>query len=316
MGKPLFVSFIKEAGEKGLRVFIALLLFTPSSMASELEWVNEKTRPTEIRVGDQLRFKVENPEAVEIKPATGKSFLDEGWMVRAKKSSDTVYLTLIPLKSGKLTFPSLKLYNDEGQVVDEVRSVSFQVSSVLKKGEDPQDFEPPVGLGFPIWIAILAGVIFLLLFGGLLYWLQKRSQKKIDQPATVFSQETPEDQEAIEALDRLRQREFWKEGKFKEHYFGLSEIAKRYLGRRFDFDGLESTSSELLMALRSAKVSDRIQLETKELFLKLDQVKFTDQIPELAEPEILVELVRKLVLSTKRIPKFVKEPSVEVGAVK
>ena len=55
---------------------------------------------------------------------------------------------------------------------------------------------------------------------------------------------------AREALDALRAEDLPGKGRVREFYFRLSEIVRGYLGERYGFDALESTTPELLESLR------------------------------------------------------------------
>jgi hypothetical protein len=91
--------------------------------------------------------------------------------------------------------------------------------------------------------------------------------------------------------------------RYKDHHYRISEVLKRYLGRRFQFDALESTSAEVLQSLsRFDSLDARVVERVRTLFDALDRVKFTDHIPSQAEAERALEEAQELVRLTRRTP--------------
>lgn len=56
---------------------------------------------------------------------------------------------------------------------------------------------------------------------------------------------------ALEALDEVRHAGFLESERYAEHFDRTSDAVRRYLGDRFGFDGLESTTDEILDALKT-----------------------------------------------------------------
>jgi hypothetical protein len=61
----------------------------------------------------------------------------------------------------------------------------------------------------------------------------------------------PMDVRALKALDALASLNLPGQGQFKPFYFRLSEIVRGYLGERYGIEALESTTPELLDAVRT-----------------------------------------------------------------
>ena len=107
---------------------------------------------------------------------------------------------------------------------------------------------------------------------------------------------------ALAELLRLEDLKLYERGDFKGHYFGVSVILKTYLGRRFHFDALESTTDELLARIQYMGVAPLALERLVALFSKLDRVKFTDQVPSNDEVRNLISEARDIVGLTKRPP--------------
>jgi hypothetical protein len=88
---------------------------------------------------------------------------------------------------------------------------------------------------------------------------------------------------AFERLDEVRHAGLLKTQRFGEFFDRVNDAVREYLGARFGFDGLESTTDETLAALR---LVPRFALPLPELasFLQqCDLVKFADMTPSLEE---------------------------------
>jgi hypothetical protein len=88
---------------------------------------------------------------------------------------------------------------------------------------------------------------------------------------------------ALEELFDVRIAELVQQGRYAEHYDRVSDAVRRYLGARYGFEGLETTTHEALAALR--RVLPRISvLPQIESFLdKADLVKFAKLAPTESE---------------------------------
>jgi hypothetical protein len=84
-------------------------------------------------------------------------------------------------------------------------------------------------------------------------------------------------------LHDLRHAGLTREGRFAEHFDRVSDIVRRYLGDRYGFDGLESTTREMLGELRGA-TPRIVVLDDIERFLRqADLVKFARLTPSEVE---------------------------------
>jgi hypothetical protein len=103
---------------------------------------------------------------------------------------------------------------------------------------------------------------------------------------------------ALEELYDVRHAGLVAEGRFAEHFDRVSDTVRKYLGARYGFDGLESTTREALFVLR--RVTPRITvLDTIESFLqKADLVKFARLTPGGEDCELALNRAETLVRET------------------
>jgi hypothetical protein len=103
---------------------------------------------------------------------------------------------------------------------------------------------------------------------------------------------------ALEELYDVRHAGLVTEGRFAEHFDRVSDTVRKYLGARFGFDGLESTTREALFVLR--RTTPRITvLDTVESFLQnADLVKFARLTPSAEECELALSRAESVVRAT------------------
>jgi hypothetical protein len=103
---------------------------------------------------------------------------------------------------------------------------------------------------------------------------------------------------AFEELYDLRHAGLVAEGRFAEHFDRASDIVRKYLGARYGFDGLESTTREALFVLR--RVTPPIgPLETIETFLRqADLVKFAKTVPSADDCELVLTRAERIISDT------------------
>lgn len=238
------------------------------------------TNPGASKVGDQIRFKVATAEIQGIKNPTkdlhveapsGINLQEEGWEIA--QAPDLSFIA-IPLKPGNLGLPSLALKDTNGKAVARTNPITVEIKSAIKENDpqptQPADVEPPVGLVFPFWIVLGMGIVAVILVAALIFFAyrlwKKRKPKKVKTVTVVL----PEDELALKGLTELVNLGLLKKGQFKEHYFKVSEILKAYIGSRYRFDALESTTREMISVLEEKKAAgDSVIDHFESLFEKL-----------------------------------------------
>lgn len=279
--------------------------------------------PAQIQVGDEIQLKItgiqipgiSNPaqELILATPTSPDSSLeDQGWAIGRRKadsqsSPNEIELTAIPLKPGKLTLPSLGLKDSKGNLVGRTQPFSIEVVSAISAGDpkpqQPEALEPPVSLAFPWWIIailIILGILGVGVLSYLVYEWRKNRRSHLPEPPKIIR---PEDEVALEDLLGLEKRGLLLQGQFKAHYFKVSEIMKAYVGSRYRFDALESTTDEMLDFLESRKSLEDTVIDALEvLFHQLDRVKFTDHFPAEEESSQIIPKAREFIYRTRRVP--------------
>jgi hypothetical protein len=117
--------------------------------------------------------------------------------------------------------------------------------------------------------AVVAAILALLL----VRWMRR------PRPAPPPPPPRPPWEVAFEELFAVRYAGLAKEGRFAEHYDRISDAVRKYLGGRYGFDGLETTTREMTSILKRIE-PPVIELSTALAFLdECDLVKFARFTP-------------------------------------
>ena len=138
-------------------------------------------------------------------------------------------------------------------------------------------------------------VSLILAFCGILIWLRLRKKKRVAAPLDL----RPAWEIAFERLALLKQQGLVTEGKYKQYYIELTEIARGYLGRMYDINVLDMTTEEFLLLFKERQSSPGLHEDIGRFLRHADLVKFARFVPEheLAESDFdyvhtMVEQVR------------------------
>ena len=145
-------------------------------------------------------------------------------------------------------------------------------------------------------IALPLGALIAFLVGR---WLRR------ERPLPPPPPPRPAWEVALEALARVRDQRLIEQGLTSEVFDEVSLAVREYLGRRFGFDGLETTTRELLaqLAKLGPVAPGRDLVEEIELLLRrADLVKFANLTPEAAECELALERGERIVRKTMVAP--------------
>jgi hypothetical protein len=154
--------------------------------------------------------------------------------------------------------------------------VNFEVQSLLQLEEnasDIKDIKPIADIKAP-WTHYIWKALAILCLMALGYWLWKKWQKESTSKSKPDFALTAEEK-AVEELNELQTRGWMKLGRIRDHFFGLSEIFRRYLENRYDFPAQEWTTEEITTHFKNfSDLSESQKLQTRNLLVEIDKVKF------------------------------------------
>jgi hypothetical protein len=239
----------------------------------------------ELRLLEQSGFIVPDPEG-PARPSVTRQEL-------GTKVTTQVRIPFVPLPqkptATSLTLPALPLTlaraNGEQLTVctaphsANITDVTANVPNATPKPNPPllRQLEEWTSLKHGLAIGLLA-----LLLGGLfaLLWLWWRNRERRPKPAPP---PRPPWEVALDELAQVRRDELIAQGRFAEHFARVSDTLRKYLGARFGFDGLESTTAETLRHLGRAKLDATTFSTIDTFFGEADLVKFARRTPTEAD---------------------------------
>ncbi|MFQ5647258.1 MAG: hypothetical protein ACE5GM_10030 [bacterium] len=155
--------------------------------------------------------------------------------------------------------------------------------------ELPKDYRP--------WYYLVGAFLAIAALISVIYLLAKRFKKPETVTAPPPPPPLPPEVEAGSALKKLKKQAKEELVDKKGFYSELSEVIRRYLGRRYDFESLEETTDELLYNLNRADLNLEIKTLIEELVFTSDLVKFARHRPRqedlIKEVETAYEIVEK-----------------------
>jgi hypothetical protein len=143
-----------------------------------------------------------------------------------------------------------------------------------------------------LWVilsVVVAAAVFILIRG--------RFKKPVAvAPAVPL---LPPYEEAIEAIKVLEGKKYLERGMAREYVFELSELFKRYIGRRYDTIAPELTTEEIVDWLEFSGISREMRLCAERFFRSGDQVKFAKLLPDRERADGYMKDVRTFIEATK-----------------
>ncbi|MEP7255382.1 MAG: hypothetical protein ABI666_06375 [Ferruginibacter sp.] len=198
-------------------------------------------------------------------------------------------ITLTSFDSGRWVFPSLpvELADATGKPVQELMTDSFIVNVSYSPPDSTnqlRDIKPIIKVSITdyTWYYIAGGIVLLLLITLILYRYFKKNKKL--KPAGPISKLSPYD-EAMGEINKLAQYDLQNAEAIKIYHTKLSDIFKRYLGRKQNKNLANSTTSDLLINMANSKFIPE-NISTLAMALRSnDAVKFAKYIPMALESE-------------------------------
>lgn len=230
--------------------------------------------------------------------------------------TDSYTLTLLALVPGETEIPELQFGGvlAGGQVVHlVVESRELQVLDPTAGAEDdaPRDIAPVVDVYQKDYtlLYVIGGLLALVLVVLLVRYLVMNWTKWHPRAGLAPPPPRPPEEVALEKLQALRDAGLPEAGAKKVWYIELSEIMREYIGGRYGFDGLESTTEEIIVTMRGKKTAGLTQAELFRFLNDCDMVKFAKYVPDGSEDETaLSEAFRIVQVTTPEKPTLKPSP--------
>lgn len=301
------------------KLYIALFLLSTSLFAQK---VTTSVNVTKNKIGAEfkLTLKTDVDTLSKVKFPEAKNFgaleVIESYKIDTVKNGARYQLIkkygLTQFDSGKYMIPRIPvLINGKPSFSDSIKVEinNIVVDTLKQKMYDIKDIakaDSPLGNW---WIYLL----ILIAIGAAGYFVYKFIKKKQNEPKkeeVVFKSPI---EKATTLLQQLEVKELWQKGEIKFYYSELTDIARNYIEEEIHIPAMESTTSELIEALRRAANQQKLKLsnETVENLEKVlkqaDLVKFAKVKPlDFEIEEDKKRISSSIVTIHKSIPEIVE----------
>ncbi|MDI1316817.1 hypothetical protein [Flavobacterium sp.] len=295
-----------------------LLLFTSSLFAQKVTTLVNVTK-NKIGAEFKLTLKTDVDTLSKVKFPEAKNFgaleVIQSYKMDTVKSGARYQLIknygLTQFDSGKYMIPRIPvLINGKPVFSDSIKVEvnDVKVDTLKQKMYDIKDIakvESPLGTW---WIYLL--ILFAIGVAG--YFIYKYIKKRQSEPKVeeiIFKSPI---EKATTLLQQLEGKELWQKGEIKHYYSELTDIARNYIEEEIHIPAMESTTSELIEALRKAAKQQKLKLSNEtvqnleKVLMQADLVKFAKVKPlDFEIEEDKKRISNSIVTIHKSIPEIV-----------
>jgi len=307
-------------------LFVLVVLCAALHGRSDAAELTTALTTSKFSVGDRIRFTVAltgvPKGAVVTPPATesdfGSAVKVKEWNLHKTEQTgadsllyDYIITTYIP---EPCTIPVLSFIIVHDGTTDTLRTDPLPLSIVSVLPSDTVDI---IGLKSPLtagkkplwwlWVLIITGGIAVVAIATIL--IVKHFRKPPPPPPPV-----PPYEEAIDALSVLGVKKYRERGLVREYVFELSDIFKRYIGRRYECNAMDFTTEELFAWSGAAALDKNLRSIIDWFFGTTDPVKFARLIPDSETVDRFDREVRQFLEATKPVA-VLQPPVAEVKPV-
>jgi hypothetical protein len=170
--------------------------------------------------------------------------------------------------------------------------IANEVDPAVKGNPDPRPQREEWELARQLAIGAAATLLLALILVWLLTRYRRRPKREPPKPKVLPWIA------AMQELDALRRSALLSEEKLDEYFDGVTEITRRYMGERYGFDGVESTTSEMRQLLKRVypKVTKFDLIDT--FLSEMDLIKFTDMEPTPSDCDAVMARAEAIVAGT------------------
>ena len=265
--------------------FTVLIFFSAVTFAYQNIELTSEVDKNEVNVGDRIKLKIsaDDIKGLELKFSQKPEEIGEFSFLSSKQIKPNIQEYIIStFKTGTQVIPPIKVEyrlssETEWQNIESPQ-VPIEVVSLLNDQEKDIRALKSIIL-FPSKLPLLIAFLLIATMVGLFIYLGKLKKNRKKERTQADKFKTAYDV-AYEELKRLQNMDLPKQGRIKEYYIILSDIARHYLENRFDLRAPEMTTEEFLEAVRkSPKLKDEHKKLLKEFLSHCDMVKFAKYGP-------------------------------------
>jgi len=293
----------------------------PAAATTDTIRISARTEKTEYRIGDKMEYVVtvewRRPvEFIRIEPSLELGVFEilrspevkEKKLGRGWRREEYRYF-LSTFETGEFTIPAFTVvYRGADGKEKRVPTppVKIRVNSVAPLAPGKEEIRPakpplvpPRRMPPPAVLAAIAVALLLLLIAALLAVREMRKRRAGPVPVAP---PRPIEEVAREELACVAESDLLAQGQIKEYFDRISDIIRFYLGRRYGFKGIVTTTSELLAELRAHTADERCIALVEDFSEQADLAKFAKWKPDRAICERFLETAYRIIDETTPRP--------------
>ncbi|MDD2228904.1 MAG: hypothetical protein PHY48_05800 [Candidatus Cloacimonetes bacterium] len=268
-----------------LRVLSLLLALCIVPLLLSASISQELAGADSLNVGTPFTFIIHSSYTIKEVPIPDT--LESFTIIQSQKTKDdkTWQLTIVPLKTGALSFPRLQVQPVDSDVESGFTDAfRVYVLSVLAEGDTLlRDIKPLERYPWQpsLWLYILLALLGL---GLAIYLFIKRQKPKPPQPmiaAIPVPKQIPAWEVALASLETLLAENLLESGEVLKFHFRISDILRAFLVGTYHFPALEMTVSEIVTHINKRHISHKDEIRSFLAFC--DMVKFAKAEPTAEE---------------------------------
>lgn len=282
-----------------LKLLILLLGFATPTFAQEVS-VTAKIDSVQLMLGDQTdlvlqvrlgsnqkaKFPVFNDTITSAIEVLDSSAIDSVFSADGAKLTLTQRYKITSFEEKLHIIPPLTVEVDGETYLSSPLSLKVESFDLTDAKPDeffgPKDIQtPPFVWGDWTYLFVCLGLIIPLIFLIVYLTIRMLDDKPIIR-RIALTPEVPAHDEALELIDKIKQDKSVRSSDPKSYYTALTGVIRKYIQRRFGFNALEMTSSEIIDALMNSGNEKDIN-DLKKLFQTADLVKFAKHNPLINE---------------------------------
>lgn len=293
-----------------MKFLFSLFLLILSYISFGQEKVNVTLTPNPIMIGDhmELTLRARNAGSI-IFPKITDSTMGNFKLVETLKP-DTLYsgneatiskkYIITCFEDSLQVFPSLGFNDGLSQTM---YSKPIQITVNSPNIDSAKDIRPIKNIILvPLTKAEIISYLFvsLILLG--LVMITYFVYIKFIRKEALFDKDKPEDPPhvvALKALKEVENSQLWQRGNAKEYYDRISDTVRLYIEKRFGIKALEQTTFQILNALKSIELPDKIVSNMAELLQLADLAKFAKENPEKDANEAILKYAYSFIQNTQ-----------------
>ena len=226
-------------------------------------------------------------------------FIDKGKIDTTFTSDSRTYrqtLLITSFDSGRWALPAFPLAIDNKEYLTDSLPVSVAYSNFDPK-QDYHDIKEIIEIEntttrYINWALLALAVLSLL---AVIYFLRKKADKPREPVIKKTISKLSPLEEAVQALEGLRQRGYAEQTGAKTFHTELNDILRRYLYRKTNIATMEKTSGELTLQLNKFDLPAANFTALAQALKMSDAVKFAKYQPAPDENDLAFETIKKSV---------------------